>query len=306
MPKISVIIPVYNRGDLLARTINSVINQTFTDFELIVVDDGSTDNTKDVVQDFVKKDSRVKYFRQKNSGGAAGPKNTAIKYCTGEYVAYLDHDDEWFPTKLEKQLKIFENSSRNLGLVSCNILIVNQSKNLRESRMMLSNPSIADMLLRPSSYAFSNSSVLIPKTVIDIVGPRDENLKVSDDHDYFLRVALAGFKFDFVDEVLVKYYFGDNSNLSANFKKISVDYESFFKKHKVIIEKDRVTLAVWCRNLGAAYFLIGEESKARSLYFRSILLHPSLESIIVTGCSLFGRRFYMALRRFKNRNNILS
>ena len=122
-PKVSIIIPTYNRAKLLSRAIKSVLDQTFKDFELIIVDDGSTDNTKGVVEEFQKKDSRIKYIWQENSGAPAKPKNTGIRQARGEYVAFLDDDDEWFPKKLEKQIELFED---NIGFVGCNILIVDQ------------------------------------------------------------------------------------------------------------------------------------------------------------------------------------
>ena len=107
-PKVSVIIPTYNRANLLARAIKSVLNQTFQDFELIVVDDGSTDNTRKVVEEFQKKDSRIKYIFQENSGGPAKPINTGIKNSKGEYITILEDDDEFLPQKLQKQVELFE------------------------------------------------------------------------------------------------------------------------------------------------------------------------------------------------------
>src|SRR3989344_2456358 len=107
---ISIIIPTYNRAKLLRRAIESVLKQTFQDFELLVVDDGSTDNTNEVVMEYASKDKRVFYISQENSGGASRPKNTGIKTARGEYIAILDSDDEWMQNKLEVQLRHFEQS----------------------------------------------------------------------------------------------------------------------------------------------------------------------------------------------------
>jgi glycosyltransferase involved in cell wall biosynthesis len=105
MPKISVIIPTYNRADLVSRAIESVIDQTYQDWELLVVDDGSTDNTKEVVEKFVKKDSRIKYFLQSNQG-ASSARNFGIKNSRGDFVAFLDSDDLYLPDNLEKKIAI--------------------------------------------------------------------------------------------------------------------------------------------------------------------------------------------------------
>ena len=103
---ISVIVPTYNRADLISETIESILNQTYKYFELIIVDDGSTDNTEEVIRKF--KDSRIKYIKTDNWGGPARPRNTGIKKTKGEYIAFCDDDDIWLPKKLEKQIRVFK------------------------------------------------------------------------------------------------------------------------------------------------------------------------------------------------------
>ena len=106
-PTVSVIIPTYNRAHLVGRAIKSVLNQTYRDFEIIVVDDGSTDNTKDIIKEFQKKDKRIKYIPyEKNKGGSAA-RNTGIKAAKGEYIAFLDSDDEW-AYEIRKADKLFQ------------------------------------------------------------------------------------------------------------------------------------------------------------------------------------------------------
>lgn len=306
MPKISVIIPAYNRANLLPRTIKSVLDQTFKDFELIVIDDGSTDNTKEVVEQFVHDDGRIKYLHQKNSGGAAGPKNSAITHCSGKYIAYLDHDDEWFPEKLEKQYDFFErSSSKNLGLVSCNVLIINKDKGMEGVHRMSKYKSVEDLLLRGGDYAFSNSSIMIPRTVIDKVGPRDESLKIFEDQDLFIRIALAGYTLDFVDDVLIKYYI-DAANLSKDFRRAAPDYERFVAKHEALLKKYPKILAIHYRHLGTMHFLAGETSEARASFLRSVRIDPSFRNIATACCSLLGKDAYLFLLDLKKRKSLLS
>lgn len=100
---VSVIIPTYNRSDLIKETINSVLNQTHKNFELIMVDDGSTVNTKTVIESF--KDNRIKYILQKHHGLLAVARNNGLKVAIGEYIAFLDSDDIWLTNKLEKQIE---------------------------------------------------------------------------------------------------------------------------------------------------------------------------------------------------------
>ena len=108
MAAVSVIITTYNRAHLVGKAIKSVLNQTFQDFELIVVDDGSTDNTEEVINSF--NDTRIRYIRHKINKGGNAARNTGLRNSKGEYIAFLDSDDEWLPEKLERQLEVFKKS----------------------------------------------------------------------------------------------------------------------------------------------------------------------------------------------------
>lgn len=113
---VSVIIPTYNRSDLIKETINSVLNQTHKNFELIIVDDGSTDNTKTVIESF--KDNRIKYILQKHIGLPATGRNNGINIAKGDYIALLDSDDQWLPKKSEKQSEFMEKNPDILLIAS--------------------------------------------------------------------------------------------------------------------------------------------------------------------------------------------
>lgn len=108
MPKVSIITPAYNAGKLLSETIASVRQQTFTDWEMIIVDDCSTDNTYKVALSFAANDDRIKVLLHEKNSGVAMARNTAIDVATGDYIAFLDSDDKWMPEKLEKQLDFME------------------------------------------------------------------------------------------------------------------------------------------------------------------------------------------------------
>ena len=101
-PLVSVIIPTYNRAGVIKETINSIINQTYSNFEIIIVDDGSTDNTGDIIKTF--QDDRIKYYWKKNTGLPSKARNVGLKHVNGEFIAFLDSDDIWLPKKIETQL----------------------------------------------------------------------------------------------------------------------------------------------------------------------------------------------------------
>lgn len=108
MPKVSIITPAYNSGQFLPKTVESVERQTMTDWEMIVVDDCSKDDTYKLACEFAKKDKRIKVVQHKNNSGVAAARNTALDIAAGEYIAFLDSDDQWMPEKLERQLAFME------------------------------------------------------------------------------------------------------------------------------------------------------------------------------------------------------
>lgn len=107
---VSIIIPVYNAEKYIQETINSILSQTYNNFEIILVDDISTDNSVEIIKENMKNDSRIKLITNTKKQGAAGVRNIGINYATGRYIAYIDADDYWVPSKLEKQIKFMKNN----------------------------------------------------------------------------------------------------------------------------------------------------------------------------------------------------
>lgn len=112
---VSVIIPTYNRANLILQAVKSVLNQTYKNFEIIIVDDGSSDNTEDVIN--VIHDNRIRYIKHAINKGASAARNTGIREAKGKYIAFQDSDDHWLPDKLEKQVKRIENTPDHVGAV---------------------------------------------------------------------------------------------------------------------------------------------------------------------------------------------
>src|SRR6056297_1399486 len=122
MPTVSVIVPTYNRADSLPRTIDSVLAQTHDDLELVVVDDASTDDTETVVERY--EDDRVTYLEHATNRGGSAARNTGIRASDGDYVAFLDSDDEWHPEKLERQVRELESRSEEWVAAYCGVEMV--------------------------------------------------------------------------------------------------------------------------------------------------------------------------------------
>lgn len=230
MEKISIILPTYNRAHLLKRAINSVLNQTFKNWELLIIDDGSTDNTKNIINDF-SNDNRIKYFYKENSGGPAGPRNMGINEATGEYIAFLDSDDEWLSEKLEKQLSLFNNTNFNIGFVGCNVNIIEKlnDNTLKSSDYKIKyNGNILQNILE-SNFILSCSNVLTKKNILIQNGGFDTQLKYLDDWDMWIKISMSGYDFDFIKYPLFNYYIHE-TNITKNFN----SYQIFLEKVTIL------------------------------------------------------------------------
>jgi glycosyltransferase involved in cell wall biosynthesis len=189
MPAVSVVIPTYNRAEMLAQALRSVLAQTFTDYEVIVVDDGSTDGTAEVVESFT--DQRIKYLRQENRGSSAA-RNAGVEKAEGKYVAFLDSDDAWLPEKLEVQVAAFERHP-TVGLVSCRSLTIDPSNECAFPLELLRPPGdeiVADFHAEIIvSNRFMTPALMVKRAVIEKVGGFDENLVYAEDWDLWIRIA---------------------------------------------------------------------------------------------------------------------
>lgn len=186
MPTISVIIPIYNGEKTIQETIESVLNQTWSDLELIAIDDGSQDSTLDILAKI--KDPRLKVFSYPNAGQAAS-RNRGIVHAGGEYIAFIDADDLWTSDKLELQLKALQESPQASVAYSWTDCIDESGQFLRRgSYITVNGDAYAKLLL--IDFLENGSSVLIRKQVLDAVGGFDESLPPAEDWDLWLRVAL--------------------------------------------------------------------------------------------------------------------
>lgn len=205
-PSVSVIIPTYNRCDFLEDAIQSVLNQTFEDFELIVVDDGSTDNTEQMLDNYMH-DVRVKYVYQTHSGSGGAARNKGIESALGSYVAFLDSDDLWLPEKLGRQVETLKKNP-DISVVYCACLIqqIDTSRKVLSERVLRRRHPMDATLYEKLIYACvitgSSSSTLIRARCFAKVGLFDAKLPGSD-IDMWRRLALSH-KFLYLDEPLVQ------------------------------------------------------------------------------------------------------
>lgn len=192
MPLVSAAIITHNRAHYLEDAIGSVLDQSFRDLELIVVDDGSTDDTESVVARH--RDPRVRYVRQRHSGKAAA-RNAAVAHARGELLAFCDSDDIWYPDRLERQLAAYR-LAPNAGMVHGHVAVVDEHGNELPDRTASERALLNSAHRTPPTYASwaSNcrsysSTILVPRRVFDSVGPYDPALTI-EDYDFYLRLVL--------------------------------------------------------------------------------------------------------------------
>jgi len=185
MPKVSVIVPAYNAQSTILETINSVLKQTFTDFELIVINDGSTDKTLKLLSTIT--DRRLKVYSYKN-GGLPAARNRGIFRSTGEFVSFIDADDLWTPDKLELQLQALGKNPQAGVAYSWTICMGNGGDSFHPGVSESFQGNVYSKLL-VGNFIGSGSNVIIRKEAIESVGYFDENLKSCEDWDYWLRLS---------------------------------------------------------------------------------------------------------------------
>lgn len=223
MPRVSVIIPTYNRASLLPRALESVFNQTFRDFELIVVDDGSTDATPDVLKRF---NGKIKYIRQENQGTAAA-RNRGIQESQGEYIAFLDSDDYWVPEKLEEQVKVLD-AHKNIGIVYARMPIINEKgERVGTKPAGVSGKNFKELIEYWGDLP--NSTVMTRRECFDKAGLFDTSLETMQDIDMWLRIARFYELYEIENKVLAYYYRHDNQ-ITRNRLKVYRGRVAIFKK----------------------------------------------------------------------------
>lgn len=188
-PLVSVLMPTYNQAAFLPESIESVIAQTYPNWELVVVDDGSTDATPDVLAGFAARDPRVKPSRQPN-GGVARTLNAALDRAVGDYICWLSSDDLWVPEKLERQLAVFARDP-DLALAYSEYEVIDEhGQFLRNIPGLQFHGDEALFQLIRQNY-INGCTVMIPRRVFDEVGPFDPDLKYAQDYDMWLRIAVG-------------------------------------------------------------------------------------------------------------------
>ena len=273
-PLVSVIIPTYNRANLLKRAIKSVLDQTYKNLEIIIVDDGSTDNTKDIVKTF--SDPRIQYIRLPENRGVSSARNMGIKKSRGDFIAFLDSDDEFLPEKLEKQSEIFRSLSKNSGLIFTNLWNLGKDKGLYVPKQIISG-YILPSLSFPASIFSPPSTWMLRKNCIDQVGLFDEIMINLQDTDYFVRI-LQKFPIYFLNEALTVKHVYLTQGRRFSYRQFR-GKERFLKKHFTKMKKDRKYLSRFYYGVGKDFLNYGKANRAKAYFLKAFTAYPKFDYI---------------------------
>lgn len=269
MPTVSVIIPTCNRADFLRVALESVQRQTFQNFETLVIDDASQDRTPEVVRSFPS--MPVRYFRHESRKGGAAARNTGIVHARGDYLAFLDDDDEWLPDKLRQQVDLLDRSPAEVGVVYTGYVIVDRRSGREIARKTATRRgNIARFLFEENSVG-GTSSVMVRKECFARVGLFDEQLPSFQDYDLWIRLAQE-FQFDYLPGPLLKYY--------VHGKKIWTDLAALDTGMEILLKKYdyppglKKQCSYYYRSLGIQYCQRGDLANARRAFTKAVKLYP--------------------------------
>lgn len=224
--KVSVIIPAFNAAHWIEKTIQSVVDQSITSWELIIVNDGSTDNTQKIIEQCSKADSRIRAINQSNRG-VSSARNSGYELSNGEYLAFLDADDLWLPDNLALKLEKF--GTAPYGLVHSDAEVMDE-RGVRNGQILSGQEGhlLEAMLAWQATQVPGPSSILVRRSVMETIGLFDEKLSTSADQDFFIRVA-ARFLIGRVPQVTWHYRVHRN-NMHKNVHRMEVDVLAVYSK----------------------------------------------------------------------------
>lgn len=250
---------VYNGEKYLREAIESILNQTFIDFEFIIVNDGSTDNSLKIIKNY--SDERILIINNEKNIGLTKSLNKALKQAKGEYIARQDADDISLPNRFEKQVKHFEKHPE-VVLVGTNVCLIDETGEIIEKRVVSAKPSIKDLFKK---NRFSHGSVMIQKEIVDKLGGYNELFKYSQDYELWLRIAKC-YEVRNLTQVLYKLRF-HNENISFMKWEESALYHSFISKLARGDLDEGVLKVINNRGIKALHLYL---NKSEEIYFHKV------------------------------------
>lgn len=291
-PIVSIIMPTYNRAFCLNRAVESVLRQTYHDFELIIIDDGSTDDTTKVINGF--SDKRIVHLRHEKNMGAAAARNLGIQMAKGDFIAFQDSDDVWHPEKLSRQMEAFKKKSSDIGVVYAGAWRIENGKKILipYSRIYNKEGELKQPLLVENFITLP--SAIVRKECFSVAGMFDESLPCLQDWELWIRIS-NHYRFKYIDEPLVNAYFSNNS-ISYDYQNISRAWRYVLIKHFKEFEKDKKILTRWYVSMANYLCSFGDIAEGRRYLTKALIVYPlNIKIWALILLSLLGQRVYKAM-----------
>lgn len=265
MPKVSVVIPTCNRPELLKRAVRSVLAQTFQDFEIIVVDDGMKERAETALRQF--HDPRIKYFRNETSLGGGGTRNRGIDEARGEYIAFLDDDDEWMPEKLDKQIRAFSAASPRAGFIMSSVCV--RKGDIEEvNRIEDGERDFLRITLRRLK-GFLTSALMVKGEILREVGGFDTLFPSHQEMDLIVRISQRYTGVGISEPLAVNYIDEGREHIGGNIQKRIAGREMFIEKHRNLIDQEPALASLHHYWLGIMYRNAGDKNASRKHFVQS-------------------------------------
>ncbi|EMA27161.1 glycosyltransferase family 2 protein [Haloarcula japonica] len=297
-PLVSVVLPTYKRPDNLRNAVKSVHNQTYDRIELIVVDDHSPTPARDTLDSFTHSDTNVEIIRHNENRGANEARNTGIRESNGEYIAFLDDDDDWDPVKIEKQVEAFREAGPEVGVVYTGSKYVYDDY---ERTVVFSlEGQVTEQILRGRSLG-EFTTIMVRRDVIRAAGLPDTDFPSWQDRDWLLRLS-CHCEFKPVSEPLTtRRRVTEDSRISDNFEeKRDISYPLFVEKHRELAAEygwrcERAFMAATTESLGQEALKNGYYSDARKYLLKSLRYQPLDRSrLVYSAVACGGKPTYVA------------
>ena len=301
---VSVIIPTYNRKDFLIKALDSVLNQTYANIEVLIIDDASTDDTKNSILKY--NDNRIKYFKNPTNLHAAESRNIGIKKSSGELIAFLDDDDIWLNDKIEKQVKLFKDN--DIGIVYCGIKLIFESYDLSyNTKPNLKGKVYKKMLI--NNYIGATPCVMASKeALVSVANDQnkyfDSSFPAREEYDLWIRISKK-WKVDYLEEPLVKQFYRNTID------RISTDINNYInainllnKKYEIDVNKLLSSKEKKERLVAQNFFLAAQAIKisnsklAQKFYLKAFKTNKQIKTLIIYLACFLGSKFIIKLRYY--------
>lgn len=297
---VTAIVTTYKREpEIVVRAVKSILNQTYKDLEIIVVDDSPNDYAyrNGVKEQVLLLDDSIQYIQHEKNAGACQARNTGLSMAQGEYVAYLDDDDEWEPSKIQKQVSVFEKGSSEIGLVYCGCIWINQMTKERTIKPLEKHSGhVFDELIK-GNFIGGTSCPLMRTSYLKDIGGFDPLMQSAQDADVWLRMA-SKYKVEFIDEPLFSYYeVHAGEQISTNPHKKLAGVQRLYEKNSQYLQEHSDANWVMLNKISFLYSWTGDLKRGIKTWWKAVRMKPFR---IVRNMGFFFRviqKYYFHIKR---------